>query len=98
LGGGAGELHCSSQRGRAHRSNPLSGHRPAAAAAPGIEVKPSDSRAAKYREEYGDRCWEADVLPAAVIAQALDHDIRSWIDAEAWQRRDTEIERARALL
>ena len=64
----------------------------------GIEVKPSDSRAAKYREEYGDRCWEADVLPAAVIAQALDHDIRSWIDAEAWQRRDTEIELARALL
>jgi hypothetical protein len=38
------------------------------------------------------------VLPAAVIEQALDHDIRSWIDAEAWQRRETEIERARALL
>jgi hypothetical protein len=28
-----------------------------------IAVKPSDSRAKKYVAEYGNRCWEVDVLP-----------------------------------
>src|SRR5262249_12882261 len=64
----------------------------------GIEVKPSDSRAAKYIERYGDRCWEADVLAASVIEQALDDYIRSWLDDKLWQRRDAEIEAARSLL
>ena len=63
-----------------------------------IEVKPSDSRAEKYIEQYGDRCWEADILPASVIERAIDTDIRSWFDAKLWKRRDAEIERARALL
>jgi hypothetical protein len=31
----------------------------------GIEVKLSDSRARAYIEEYDNRCWEADGLPAA---------------------------------
>jgi hypothetical protein len=35
-----------------------------------IEVKPSDSRAQKYIEQFGNRCWEADVLPSEVIRQA----------------------------
>jgi hypothetical protein len=64
----------------------------------GIEVKPSDSRAAKYIEQHGDRCWEADVLPAAVIERALNAHVHSWLDGKRWQRRDAEIERARALL
>ena len=64
----------------------------------GIEVKPSDSRAEGYIEQYGERCWETDILPAAVIEQALDAHIRSWLDAKLWARRDAEIERARALL
>ena len=63
-----------------------------------IEVKPSDSRAKAFVAEYGDRCWEADVLPASVIEQAIDEDIRSWLDAKAWKRRAAEIERARKLL
>jgi hypothetical protein len=63
-----------------------------------IEVKSSDTRAEKFIEQYGDRCWEVDVLPGAVIAQTLDADIRSWLNAKLWKRRNTEIERARALL
>ena len=63
-----------------------------------IEVKPSDSRAKAFVAEYGDRCWEADVLPASVIEQAIDEDIRSWLDAKAWKQRAAEIERARKLL
>lgn len=63
-----------------------------------IEVKVSDSRSEAFIEQYGDRCWETDVLPAAVIEQAIDADIRSWLDHKPWKRRDTEIERARSLL
>jgi hypothetical protein len=38
------------------------------------------------------------VLPAAVIEQALDDGIHSWLDSKKWQRREAEIKRARALL
>jgi hypothetical protein len=35
----------------------------------GIEVKPSDSRAENYIAEYGGRCWETDILPAATMSR-----------------------------
>jgi hypothetical protein len=53
----------------------------------GIEVKPSDSRAKSYIAAYGERCWETDILHAAVIEAAIDAEIRSWLDARAWIRR-----------
>ena len=58
----------------------------------GIAVKPSDSRSQSYVAQYGSHCWEADVLPAVVIEQALDEHIRSWINDKLWRRRDKEIE------
>ena len=64
----------------------------------GIAVKPSDSRAERYIEQYGERCWETDILPASVIEEALEDHIRSWLDVKLRARRDAEIERARALL
>ena len=64
----------------------------------GIAVKPNDSRSRSYVAQYGSHCWEADVLPAVVIAQALDEQIRSWIDDKLWRRRHKEIEQARSLL
>lgn len=64
----------------------------------GIEVKPSDSRAESYVAQYGDRCWETDILPADEIEQAIDREVRSRLDAAAWNRRHEEIERARRLL
>lgn len=63
-----------------------------------IEVKASDSRSEAFIAQYGDRCWETDVLPAAVIEQAVDAHIRSWLDTKLWKRRNAEIERARELL
>ena len=63
-----------------------------------IEVKPSDSRAKAFVAEYGERCWEADVLPGAVIEQAIDDHIAIWLDQRAWNQRVDEIERARQLL
>ena len=64
----------------------------------GIEVKPSDSRSERYIAQYGERCWEADILPAATIQQTLDAHISDWLDVKAWRRRDHEIERNRKLL
>ena len=61
-------------------------------------MKPSDSRTKSYVEEYGRLCWETDVLPAAVIEQAIEDNIRSWLDERAWNRRDREIKAARELL
>jgi hypothetical protein len=65
---------------------------------PGIEVKESDTRSADYIAEHGDRCWETDILPAAVIEAAISAHIASWLDRALWERRGTEIERARELL
>ncbi len=41
-----------------------------------IDVKKGDSRSKGFREKYGDRCWEVDVLPAdgdRAKAQQRDH-------------------------
>jgi hypothetical protein len=64
----------------------------------GIEVKSSDSRAERYIIDHGNRCWETDILPAAVIEAAIDAAIHGWLDVDKWRRRDEEIERARRLL
>jgi hypothetical protein len=64
----------------------------------GIAVKPSDSRAKSYIAQHGNRCWEADVLPAAVIEQAIDAEIENRRDDALWAQRDQEIERALSLL
>jgi hypothetical protein len=64
----------------------------------GIDVKPSDSRAKRYVEQYGTKCWEADILPASTIERAIEDDLGSWLDQERWQRREAEIEANRKLL
>ena len=64
----------------------------------GIEVKISDSRSKSFIKQYGNRCWETDILPASTIEEALDFDIRSWLKADLWKLRETAIERARKLL
>jgi hypothetical protein len=58
-----------------------------------IEVKDSDSRSARYLEQHGDRCWEVDILPGEVIEARLGEHINSWLDVDAWRRREVEIER-----
>jgi hypothetical protein len=63
-----------------------------------LEVKPSDSRSKAFVAEHGSRCWEADVLPATVIEEAIDTNVRSWLDQEKWGQRDRAIGRAVRLL
>jgi hypothetical protein len=75
----------------AHPISPASARR-------GIGVKPSDSRAKSYVAQYGSRCWEVDILPAATIEQAIDFEIEPWLNRELWDRRAEEIQGARSLL
>jgi len=63
-----------------------------------LEVKPSDTRSKTYVPEHGPRAWEVDVLEPGVIGAAIDDDIREWLDDDAWQRREIEIDAARRLL
>ena len=63
-----------------------------------IDVKPSDSRSEQYIAQYGPRCWEADILPAATIEAELDLQVGAWLDLMLWRQRGREIERARQLL
>jgi hypothetical protein len=63
-----------------------------------IGVKPSDSRSKAYVREYGNRCWEADILAADVITAAIDRAIARWLDVETWQQRAAEIDMTRKLL
>jgi hypothetical protein len=63
-----------------------------------IEVKPSDTRAEKYIAQYGDRCWEVDVLPSTTIERDLNNAIYAWLDIKQWKRRADEIEAARKRL
>jgi hypothetical protein len=64
----------------------------------GVKVTMGKNKKGKDIEIYTGRCWEADILPAAVIEQAIDANIRSWLDADLWHRREKEINLARALL
>ena len=58
----------------------------------------SAPNAERYIAEYGDICWEADVLPATAIEAAIRDDIATWLDAKRWKQRDAEIKRTRKLL
>jgi len=61
-------------------------------------IKVGSENRLRYIADYGRRCWEVDVLPATIIEQAIDEDVRSRLDGKLWDRRNSEIERARKLL
>lgn len=48
-------------------------------------AKMSDSRAAKYVQEFGQFSYEADALPPDVLAQIVRDDIGQYIDFDAWE-------------
>jgi hypothetical protein len=60
-----------------------------------IARKQSDSRSDKYKEVYGDWCWELDAIDPARLIEAIDADIRQWLDEDAWQEVEDRVERQR---
>ena len=63
-----------------------------------VQVTVGKNKKGEDIDVYAGRCWEADVLPANVIAAAIDAQVRGWLNAKLWKRRAAEIERARKLL
>jgi hypothetical protein len=59
---------------------------------PPLRVKDTDSRAAAYRERYGDRCVELDALPPAELRRRIRRAVESVMDIEAWNRA-VEVEK-----
>ena len=56
-----------------------------------LDVKDSDTRAAKFREVHGDRCAELDAIPSTELRQRVTDVIESHIDIrrDEWERLQT---------
>ena len=57
-----------------------------------IPVKRTDTRAAKYLAEFGDRAAELDALPPNILQGRIRSAIRSCIDDAEWERIE-QVER-----
>ena len=51
---------------------------------PPCPAKPTDSRSAKYIEEYGDEAWELDALEPPMIIELIQETIAQYIDTDLW--------------
>lgn len=61
-------------------------------------AKITDSRAAKYMEEFGDDSWELDALEPSVIDDLIETNIKNILDQEPWDAAVAEEEAARESL
>ena len=57
-------------------------------------AKETDSRFARYREEFGDESWELDALEPQVLAQLISAHVRELRDEDKW---DAQLEREEAM-
>ena len=61
-------------------------------------VKAADARATAYESVHGSGVWELDALPPDELGRLVQSAIESFIDPEAWNERDEEIEALRDLI
>jgi hypothetical protein len=61
-------------------------------------AKPTDSRYAAYRSQYGDESWELDALDPSVLAGIVASHINGIRDDSAYQERQERQEREREVL
>lgn len=61
-------------------------------------AKETDSRFAKYRDEYGDESWELDALPPTTIGQLIADEMEAIIDKDRWKESEKERDEGRRLL
>lgn len=61
-------------------------------------AKITDSRAAKYMEEFGDDSWELDALEPSVIDALIEENIQAILDQEEWDEAVSQEEIARKSL
>lgn len=55
-------------------------------------VKKADSRSAEYVQTFGNDCWELDALPPDELQKLIVKEIEKYIDSEAWEITEEEIE------
>jgi len=55
-------------------------------------VKRADSRTAEYVQSFGTHCWELDALPPDELQKLIVKEIENYIDPEAWEATEKEIE------
>jgi hypothetical protein len=61
-------------------------------------AKITDSRAAKYIEEFGDSSWELDALPPDVLTQLVDDEIAAIVDTDLRDEIIAREEKGKAAL
>ena len=58
-------------------------------------VKRADSRTAEYVQTFGTDCWELDALPPDELQRLIVKEIEGYIDPEAWEVTEKEIEQGK---
>lgn len=53
---------------------------------PPLRVKPTDSRAASFREKYGNECVEVDALPPTELRKRIKDAVEALMDMDKWNR------------
>ncbi len=61
-------------------------------------AKLTDSRVAKYLDEYGDQSWELDALDPATLDALIEDHLNEIIDPDSWELRADEEATHRELL
>jgi len=67
---------------------------------PDADVKLSSTRARKFIEKYGDKCWELDSMPEQILIDEVSRAVRAVLDIDVLNRafereRQADIELAR---
>lgn len=58
-------------------------------------AKTTDARFVKYRQRFGDKSWELDALPPTVLSEMARNEILTHVDARAWDKWASGVEKAR---
>lgn len=58
-------------------------------------VKKSDTKAEKYRSQFGSDCWELDALPPNELQNLVRKSIEEYLDVDAWNDRVKEVEKGK---
>jgi hypothetical protein len=61
-------------------------------------VKPNDSRAKPYIEEFGHHCWELDAINPSTLASMVEHAIKGLLNLDSWKKAEAEQARSQERL
>ncbi len=59
---------------------------------PSIELKPSDSRTPRYRNQYGDRAWEVEALPVEHLRRIVIDKLKVFWPDDKREAYNTKLE------